>query len=130
MTEKAITVGGVEYVAHRQTNANQANTNYFKRMLALMYKSVAIELDLEEDQVAAVLFDYVQISGQVKGGTALLKRGDNDQQFRDKFKAWLVDENLFETSQALIELVNDVNKAQPDRAIAPALLPDDADPKV
>lgn len=127
--EKTITVDGVQYVARRQTNANEANTRYFKRMLAIMYKTIAIELDLDEEQVAIVLLDYAQISGQVTGGVALLKRGDNDQQFTDKFKAWLMDDSLFELGQALTQLVNDVNKAQPDRALAPDPLPEEADPK-
>lgn len=127
--EKTIEVGGVRYVARRRTNLNEVNTRYFKRLIAIFYSGLAVDLDADPEQVATALLDYAHISGQVTGGTALLLRSDTPETVQEKCKAWLIDDALFELGTALTELVNEVNAVQPDRALAPDPLPEDADPK-
>jgi len=127
--EQTVTVGGVQYVAHRRTNLNEVNTRYFKRLIAVFYEGLAESLAADPEQVATVLVDYAHICGQVTGGTALLLRADPPEVFQAKCKAWLIDDTLFELGQALTELVNQVNAVQPDRALAPDPLPEAADPK-
>jgi len=129
MTEKTVTVGGVQYTAWRCRNVDNTNINYFKRMIGLVYEGIAALLNLDNEQVAITLLDFAYISGLTKGGSALLKRNEDGQILHKKCVEWLVNPELVELSVALTNLVNDVNPANPDRALAPEPLPDNADPK-
>ena len=127
--EKVITVGGVQYVAHRRTNLNKVNTNYYKGAIALFYETLAAELNESAEDVATALIDFAYISGQTTGGLVLLKPTDNFPEIEAKCRDWLTNSELADLGDLLTKAVNDLNTVQADRALAPDPLPDSADPK-
>lgn len=126
--EKTVTFGGVQYVARRRSNLNKIDLRYYRRMVSLFYEVLALDLGYPLDTVATALVDYIEISAQVTGGTVLLTRQDSAEAFQTKCKAWLEDVDP-DLGDLLIDAVNTVNATQPDRALAPEPLPDNADPK-
>lgn len=128
--EKTIEVGGVRYTARRRTNLNEISTRYFKQAMSLFYVEMAEELGVKSDHVSKALVEFAHISGQVTGGVHLLSTDDEPEVIIKKCRAWLDDGDLFELGAALTDLLKSVNFTQPDPALAPDPLPENADPKV
>lgn len=128
--EKTVSYDGVQYVVRRRSNLNKQDLRWYMRLAALHYEALAADIGYSVDAVATALVDYVEISAVTQGGTILLTRQDTVEDFLRKCKAWLDGDVAPALGDLLTETVNTVNATQPDRALTPDPLPDNADPKV
>lgn len=127
---QTIEFGGIQYEVSRRTNLNKVDTNYYKRLIAIFYEGVAADIGVDKEAVATALVDFAYISGQITGGAVLLTRNDTPEKIQAKCIEWLTNGDLADLGDVLTDAVNKINKSQPDTALAPEPLPDNADPKV
>lgn len=127
--EKTIEVGGVQYTAQTLTNLSNRRVKHFKGLMAIFINALAQDLKEDENDIAAALIDYAYVSAQVKGSDILLSLSDPPAIIQQKCITWLTDGDLVILADKLINLVNEVNPKNPDIALAPQPLPENADPK-